>query len=41
ADVNGARNILAAGHAVLACGEMADLGRSMKQEPAETIQATA
>ncbi|WP_268958045.1 hypothetical protein, partial [Plesiomonas shigelloides] len=29
------------GHAVLACGEMADLGRSMKQEPAETIQATA
>ncbi|KAB7661662.1 RNA-guided endonuclease InsQ/TnpB family protein, partial [Plesiomonas shigelloides] len=33
ADVNGARNILAAGHAVLACGEMADLGRSMKQEP--------
>lgn len=41
ADVNGARNILAAGHAVLACGEMADLGRSMKQEPTETIQATA
>ena len=41
ADVNGARNILAAGHAALACGEMAVLGRSMKQEPTETIQATA
>ncbi|MFL1809117.1 RNA-guided endonuclease InsQ/TnpB family protein, partial [Plesiomonas shigelloides] len=35
ADVNGARNILAAGHAALACGEMAVLGRSMKQEPTE------
>ncbi|ENA1762829.1 transposase, partial [Yersinia ruckeri] len=30
ADINGARNILAAGHAALACGEMAALGRSMK-----------
>ncbi|WP_248642532.1 hypothetical protein, partial [Yersinia ruckeri] len=29
------RNILAAGHAALACGEMAALGRSMKQEPTE------
>ena len=41
ADVNGARNILAAGHAVLACGEMAALGRSVKQEPTETIRAMA
>lgn len=38
ADINGARNILAAGHAVLACGEMAALGRSMKQEPIEANQ---
>ena len=38
ADINGARNILAAGHAALACGEMAALGRSMKQEPAEASQ---
>ncbi|TNV09122.1 transposase, partial [Buttiauxella sp. B2] len=27
ADINGARNILAAGHAALACGERADSGR--------------
>ncbi|ENY1760940.1 hypothetical protein ACXAA2_004768, partial [Salmonella enterica subsp. enterica serovar Infantis] len=27
------RNIFAAGHAALACGEMAVLGRLMKQEP--------
>ena len=40
ADVNGARNILAAGHAVLACGEMVQSGRSLKQEPTEMIQAT-
>ncbi|HGW8937215.1 TPA: RNA-guided endonuclease InsQ/TnpB family protein, partial [Escherichia coli] len=40
-DVNGARNILAAGHAVLACGEMVQSGRSLKQEPTEMIQATA
>lgn len=33
ADTNAAKNILAAGHAVLACGEMVRLGRSMKQEP--------
>jgi putative transposase len=33
ADVNAARNILAAGHAVLACGERAQSGPSMKQEP--------
>lgn len=38
ADINGARNILAAGHAVLACGEMAALSRSMKQEPTEASQ---
>ncbi len=30
ADVNGARNILAAGHAVLACGEMVQSGRPLK-----------
>ncbi|MGL5384946.1 MAG: RNA-guided endonuclease InsQ/TnpB family protein, partial [Enterobacterales bacterium] len=39
ADINGARNILAAGHAALACGEMAQSGHSMKQEPTEMIQA--
>ncbi|PAZ53826.1 transposase, partial [Escherichia coli] len=33
ADVNGARNILAAGHAVLACGGRAQSGRPLKQEP--------
>jgi putative transposase len=33
ADVNAARNILAAGHAVIACGERAQSGPSMKQEP--------
>ena len=33
ADINAANNILAAGHAVLACGETVQLGRSMKQEP--------
>ena len=41
ADVNSARNILAAGHAVLACGEMVQSGRPLKQEPTEMIQATA
>lgn len=41
ADINGARNILAAGHAVLACGEMVQSGRSMNQEPTEMIQASA
>ncbi|MFP7606734.1 RNA-guided endonuclease InsQ/TnpB family protein [Serratia quinivorans] len=39
ADINGARNILAAGHAALACRERAALGRSMKQEPTEASQA--
>jgi putative transposase len=32
ADINAAKNILVAGHAVLACGKK-PLGRSMKQEP--------
>ena len=41
ADVNGARNILAAGHAVLARGGMEQSGRPLKQEPTEIIQATA
>jgi putative transposase len=36
ADLVGAINVLAAGHAVLACGELAQSGRSVKQEPAET-----
>ena len=35
ADLVGAINILAAGHAVLACGGMAQSGRPAKQEPAE------
>lgn len=37
ADVNAARNILAAGHAVLACGDPVQQGWSVKQEPAEAI----
>ena len=42
ADINAARNILAAGHAVLACGEMVQSDRSMKQKPTEaTTQLTA
>lgn len=39
ADINGARNILAAGHAVLACGGMVQSGRPLKQEPTEVSQA--
>ncbi|RAP70199.1 RNA-guided endonuclease InsQ/TnpB family protein, partial [Candidatus Erwinia dacicola] len=39
ADVNGARNILAAGHAVLACGGMVQSGHLLKQEPTEASQA--
>jgi len=39
ADVVGAMNVLAAGHAVLACGERVQSDRSMKQEPAEVSQA--
>jgi putative transposase len=42
ADLVGAINILAAGHAVLACGGMARSGRPAKQEPAEaTAQGVA
>jgi putative transposase len=33
ADVNAAQNILAAGHAVIACGERVQQGPSKKQEP--------
>jgi len=33
--------ILAAGHAVLACGEIVEEDFSMNQEPAEAIQAYA
>ena len=32
ADINAAKNILAAGHAAIACGETVQQGRSMKQE---------
>ena len=39
ADINGARNILAAGHAVRACGGMVQSGRPLKQEPTEASQA--
>ncbi|HBC8712592.1 TPA: transposase, partial [Proteus mirabilis] len=38
ADINGARNILAAGHAVLACGGRVQSDRPSKQEPVEVIQ---
>ena len=41
ADVNAACNILAAGYAVLACGETVQPDFSMNQEPAEAIQAYA
>ena len=39
ADINGARNILAAGHAVFASGGMVQSGRPLKQEPTEASQA--
>ena len=39
ADVVGAINVLERGHRLLACGESAQLGRSVKQEPAEVRQA--
>jgi putative transposase len=39
ADLVGAINILRAGHARLACGEMVQSGRSVKQEPTEATQA--
>lgn len=38
ADMVGTINILAAGHAVLACGEPVQLGRHAKQEPAEATR---
>ena len=38
ADLVGAINILARGHRVAACGEMARSGHSVKQEPTEAIQ---
>jgi putative transposase len=34
-------NILRAGHAQLACGEVARLGHSMKQEPTEVAKVFA
>ncbi|MCU9563254.1 hypothetical protein, partial [Proteus mirabilis] len=37
---NGARNILAAGHAVLACGGRVQSDRPLKQELAEVIQTS-
>lgn len=39
ADVVGAINVLERGYRLLACGESAQLGRSMKQEPTEATQA--
>jgi putative transposase len=39
ADRVGAINVLAAGHAVIACGEPVQSGRSAKQEPTEAAQA--
>jgi putative transposase len=41
ADINAAQNILAAGHAVIACGESVHQGRSMKQEPTEQAAQAA
>jgi putative transposase len=38
ADLVGAINILAAGHAVLACGGMVRSGHPVKQEPIEATQ---
>jgi len=40
ADINGARNILAAGHAVLACGGMVRSGHPLKQESTEASQVS-
>jgi putative transposase len=37
-DLNASMNVLAAGHAVLACGEVAQSGASMKQEPSESTK---
>jgi putative transposase len=41
ADLVGAINVLAAGHAVIACGEPVQSGRSLKQEPTEATQAVS
>ena len=41
ADVVGAINILERGHRLLACGELAQSGLSVKQEPIEVTQAQA
>ena len=41
ADLNAANNILAAGRAVIACGENKPLGHSLKQEPAVSAVLTA
>ncbi|NHZ38526.1 RNA-guided endonuclease InsQ/TnpB family protein, partial [Massilia rubra] len=41
ADVVGAMNVLARGHRVLACGESAQSGRSMKQEPTEATRRSS
>ena len=40
ADINGARNILAAGHAVLAYGGRVQSDRPLQQEPTEASQAS-
>ena len=41
ADMVGAINVLERGHRLLACGELAQSGRSVKQEPAEAPQEVA
>lgn len=40
ADVVGAINVLERGQRLLACGELVQLGRSVKQEPAEATRST-
>ena len=41
ADLVGAINVLERGHRLLACRELAQSGRSVKQEPAEATQGVA
>jgi len=41
ADLVGAINILAAGHAVLACGVMVQQGRTVKHEPAKGLRKSS
>ena len=41
ADINAAKNILAAGLAVIACGEHLDVRGSMKQEPSFSVLDSA